>query len=454
MNASDYRELREEILRTVPLPDLDEIHRRGRRRQVATNPTWAIGAIVVVMAAVIVGVSVTSRPAPPVGIADRPDLGTPIHQALSGERIPTDGPFEVLNTVTIDKWTTYAVARSSASVALVRTFDGGTTWQAWTLPAEIASAKLVGFDSAGPGQAVGLVVNRGGASHEGGQDILYVSLDGGQTWAKEPRLGSSVDAFPQGWPLDVRQKQVVAIDPANGVPHPLRKKWEVGVPYLGEPRVVEATDGSLWRIVWTSEAPDSRVEVSRDRGRTWTSMKLPVATREGYSSGYRSVDSYDGKTAYVMAGEMEQQPKGSGFPKTTSSLYVSHDGGATWSLVNKTSSDSWSSLVVLPNGVLLTSRLDDDFTSRSRPLLASHDGGRTFQVVSAVGTGKGLMASRIMRSASGGYVVLTQRSAGDEMSQATINRWFVTTDGMTWTPAPEPPKSSTTPWDVNSSPNR
>src|SRR5207249_3884556 len=138
-------------------------------------------------------------------------------------------------------------ARTSAGVALVRTFDSGTTWQAWTLPAEMASAKLVGFDTAGPGQAVSLVVNRGGASFQGGKDILYVSLDGGQTWAQDPALGSPVDAFPAGWPLDIRQRQVVAIDPANGVPHPLKSKWPASFAYLGEPRVGQAHDGSLWR---------------------------------------------------------------------------------------------------------------------------------------------------------------------------------------------------------------
>ncbi|WP_163507649.1 hypothetical protein [Fodinicola acaciae] len=451
MKASDYQELREEIVRTVELPDLDEIHRRGRRRQIATNPTWAIGAVAIVMAAVFVAVSVTSRPAPPPGIADRPDLGTPVHLALQGERIPADGPFGVLNSITIDKWTTYALARSSAGIALVRTFDGGTTWQAWTLPKELAAQKLVGFDSAGPGQAVSLIVNRGGVSYKGGKDILYVSLDGGQSWSKEPALGAPVDAFPAGWPLDVRQRQVVAIDPSNGVPHPLVKKWSADYPYLGESRVMQAKDGSLWRATGFAyvEKLDLRVEVSRDRGRTWSAAKVPSAPA-GYEQAYATVASYDGRTAYALVNEMELHQKG--FPASVGALYVSHDGGATWSLVSRGAVTAGSGLAVLPNGTLLASKVESGAgPDAGQWLMASRDGGRSFQEASGVGGGPGTIWVRFMRSATGGYVVLTLTGRGGE---PTVNRWYVTTDGMTWTPAPEPPRSSTTPWDVNASPNR
>jgi photosystem II stability/assembly factor-like uncharacterized protein len=452
MKSLDFQDLREEIVSTVSVPDLDDIYRRGRRRELATHPSWVIGAAVIVVVAALVGGNLLGSRLSQPAVNGRPPLGVAVHFPLKGSEIPVDGPFTVLTSVTSDQWTTYTIVKTTnGTLAVARTFDSGAHWFAWTLPAEITKARVVNFDSAGPGQFVSVIVNKSG------KDVLFISMDGGESWVSQPALGSAVDAFPAGWALDVQYRQVVAVDPANGVPHPLKNKWASEYPYLGEARIVPAKDGSLWRTTYRPDTWDQPVkfEVSRDRGRTWLSKRPPLPP--GKQQMVADIDSLDGRTGYATVSYTDHTPSsGNRPPNSYSILFVTHDGGKTWTRVGPDLSYS-SALTVMPDGRLFALRRAAGSSSifDSSEVQVSSDGGKSFhQLPGAQPFVRQASFRGVMRTPTGGYVILASQRIDAEPGNAQSYQWYMTTDGDIWTQTPTPPSSTATPWDVGPSPFR
>ena len=222
---------------------------------------------------------------------------------------------------------------SGSRGTIIRTTDGGATWQALTIPGT-EKLDFRDIDAIDEKTAYVLSIGNGEASR------IYKTIDAGATWVeqfvnKDEKAFFDAMAF---WDAnrgiavsDSNEGQFVIMTTTNG-----GKSW-TRVPAAGLPAALPnegffAASGTNVTVlppnrVWlgTGAASESRVLRSPDGGRTWTIAKTPLAS--GSSSGIFSIAFSDAMHGIVVGGDYKVESAAVDNAATTS------DGGATWTLM-------------------------------------------------------------------------------------------------------------------------
>jgi photosystem II stability/assembly factor-like uncharacterized protein len=233
---------------------------------------------------------------------------------------------------------------------LLTSTDNGKTWQAGTMPALAGSVFVLDPDHA---WAVS-IYNQGGAPTVG-QLVVYRTADGGKIWNQAPAAGdfpcdtatfSFVDAahgflecstpssLADGAPIaDAKRGSGTVLETADG-----GATWSVAGGAAGLGRAFTASDAStLWSApdYESSELTGVTLSVSRDAGRTWSTVDLPDLASipkpadVGVAAGPVFQDASNGALAVLVQPVMSSSPQAVWFYRTS-------DGGRTWAPVKKT----------------------------------------------------------------------------------------------------------------------
>lgn len=265
---------------------------------------------------------------------------------------------------------------------VVRTRDGGATWERLTVP----GAEDLDFrDIEAIDDTTAYLLAIGG----GERSRIYKTVDGGAHWTllhtnPEPRGFYDSIAFwnartglVMGDPVDGRYTILRTDDggetwvpvPAPGMPEALPDESAFAA---SGTCVVVGGRKNAWFV--TGGGPRSRVFRSSDGGLTWTASETPVATGTS-SAGIFSVAFADRLQGIVVGGDHKREQEAS------DNLAVTRDGGATWRPVAAKQLRAFRSAVAyVPS-------------SKGRVLVAvgpagsdfSRDGGQTWQPLGDVG---------------------------------------------------------------------
>lgn len=287
---------------------------------------------------------------------------------------------------------------------VLRTTNGGTTWQARPVPgAEALDFRDV--DAFSATTAIVLSIGSGDASR------LYRTTDGGATWDERFRntdqaaffdavaFGDADHGTAFSDSVDGRFVVLTTVDggrtwtsvPADRLPPALAGEGAfaasgTNVTMLGRDRI------------WIGTTK-SRVLRSMDGGRTWTVHATPVAT--GEATGIFSIAFKDASNGVVVGGNYSREDE------AVSNLAFTTDGGATWTAPPGARLSGFRSVVAwLPLA--------------NRPLLAigpkgsdwSSDGGRTWMPAG----GDGYDAFSVAPAGDAGWTT----GAGGRIARVTI----------------------------------
>jgi photosystem II stability/assembly factor-like uncharacterized protein len=256
---------------------------------------------------------------------------------------------------------------------LYRTADGGGTWD--SVPVPFAAGDIRFLD---PGN--GWVLADHGVGAGSNAIAVFQTTDGGKTWTQtytnDPGLPGAVNSLPLGGlkyglvPVSMQKAWVGGIIYATGVVYlyvtedgghtwveqsvPLPEVAQNAQLETNGPIFITAKDGYL-PVHYTADAVQTLVFVTHDGGKTWT--LLP-----GRIPGGRQVQ-------FVSLND--------GFAWDGSQLNITHDGGKTWTPVTSSTSfgaDFWRMDFITPStGWAMTM----DATSHVS-LFATTDGGATW----------------------------------------------------------------------------
>ena len=219
---------------------------------------------------------------------------------------------------------------SGSGGTIVRTADGGATWQRLIVP-EAEKLDFRDIDAVSENVAFALSIGEGESSR------IFKTVDAGRTWSlqftnQEPKAFFDAMAFwdpERGIAFsDSIDGQLVILKTDNG-----GRAW-MRVPADGLPRALDnegafAASGTNVAVygrdhVWigTGAAAVSRVLHSSDGGRTWTAAATPLAA--GPSSGIFSVAFRDALNGIVVGGDYRKEGE------AVDNAAMTRDGGRTW----------------------------------------------------------------------------------------------------------------------------
>ena len=221
---------------------------------------------------------------------------------------------------------------SGADSTVLRTTDGGTTWQKLTVTSETLDFRDV--DAVDTQTAYVLSIGNGPASR------IYKTTDAGKTWTLQFKNEDSkvfLDAM-SFWDAnngiafgDSVDGQLYILTTADG-----GRSWS-RVPQSALPRALEnegafaasgtniAVFGKSHAWIGTGAAAKSRVLRTSDRGRTWQIADTPLAS--GASAGTFSIAFRDAKHGVIAGGDYRKEQE------AVDNQAVTSDGGVTWTLV-------------------------------------------------------------------------------------------------------------------------
>ena len=226
----------------------------------------------------------------------------------------------------------HIVWASGSSSTVLRTTDGGDTWQKLTVTNEQLDFRDV--DAVDDRTAYVLSIGNGPASR------IYKTTDAGNTWElqfknEDPKAFYDAMAF---WDAkhgiavgDSIDGQFCILTTVNG------KDWH-RVPPTSLPAALEnegafAASGSNIALfgkskAWiaTGAAAKSRVLRTHDRGHTWAIADTPL--KSGPSSGIFSIAFRDAKHGIVVGGDYTKEQI------ALNNLAITKDGGITWKLIS------------------------------------------------------------------------------------------------------------------------
>jgi len=221
---------------------------------------------------------------------------------------------------------------SGAGATVLRTVDGGTTWQKLNVTDETLDFRDV--DAVDEQTAYILGAGNGPASR------IYKTTDAGKTWRlqfknEDPKAFLDAMTF---WDRDhgivfgdaVDLKFYVLITADGG------RTWSrvatANLPPAQGNEGAFAASGTNVAVVgkshaWigTGAAAKSRVLRTSDRGRTWQVADTPLAS--GGSAGIFSIAFRDEKHGVIAGGDYQKEQE------AVDNLAVTNDGGVTWTLV-------------------------------------------------------------------------------------------------------------------------
>ena len=221
---------------------------------------------------------------------------------------------------------------SGSGSTVLRTADGGETWQKLTVTDETLDFRDV--DAIDAQTAYILSIGNGPASR------IYKTTDAGKTWKlqfKNDDEKAFLDAM-SFWDAnhgiafgDSVDKQLYILTTTDGGNTWTRVPPE-NLPPAQENEGAFAASGTNIALfgkshawIGTGAAAKSRVLRTSDRGRTWQVADTPLAS--GQSSGIFSIAFRDAKHGVVAGGDYRKESE------AIDNLAVTSDGGATWKLV-------------------------------------------------------------------------------------------------------------------------
>jgi len=236
---------------------------------------------------------------------------------------------------------------SGAKGTVLRTIDGGATWQRL----EIVGAEALDLrDIQAFDQNTAFVLSIG----PGEQSRIYKTADGGKIWQRQftnsdPKAFYDCFAF---WDstrgiavsdsVDGKFPLIATTDGMNWDPVKV-KKMPAALPGEGAFAASGTCVATFGRNdVWFGTGgPAARVFHSTDRGQTWTVAETPII-HGAASQGIFSLAFWTAKDGIAVGGDYKEPKKGE------SVAAVTHDGGKTWTLAQKFPSGYRSSVAVVP----------------------------------------------------------------------------------------------------------
>ena len=257
--------------------------------------------------------------------------------------------------------------------SVVRTTDGGRTWSK-----RIQVGPSVDISDSGVPRKLTFINGNDGFFY--GSAFAYATHDGGQTWKAldfqaswfTEITGHGTTAWVMSYPCPkgtLCPYEVRLSEDAGrtwSAPHPL--------PLSFSPEEAVAINDTGLVI---ASVPTAEIELTLDRGQTWSSVaaKCPPTT-------LRSVfTTYDGNEFWILCQDTQQS--------VTSKLFVSTDGGKTWSIRTRLpGSENVPPIYYSPDySMLLVSTAPGTavMTSNQMTISITHDAGRTWKTVGPVG---------------------------------------------------------------------
>jgi hypothetical protein len=284
-------------------------------------------------------------------------------------------------------------AATRCGYRLAVTTDAARTWTFRAVPVPRFAEDSVPFDAAGL-RVISrdlLIVDTAHLARK----VRLISRDAGRTWhetvmfptrtVKQITPGSVVFGAPSDPSLTGVRLQVIAPDGSAA--------WfDPRLPSGQRPQrrdVVEATDGSLW--LSTTDGTRGMLLVSRDRGRTWTPVPLPVTAPDV------ELATVDGRRLLLTSAGPQR------------ALFRSGDAGASWQPVAVASGHALAG-VALPDGGFI---------------LSTGDTGRLFRLPPGGGAPVVLGA----RALSGGIARAGAWFSGSDNGGTTT---YISPGGATW----------------------
>ncbi len=221
---------------------------------------------------------------------------------------------------------------SGAGSTVLRTTDGGATWQKLTVT--IDELDFRDIDAINAQTAYVLAIGNGPASR------IYKTMDAGKTWTMQFK-NEDEKAFLDAMSFWDANNGIVFGDSVDGQLYIMTTKdgghtWS-RVPTANLPPALEgegafaasgtniAVFGKSHAWIGTGAAAKARVLRSSDGGRTWQVADTPLAA--GPSSGIFSIAFRDAKNGVIAGGDYRKEQE------ALDNLAVTNDGGATWKLV-------------------------------------------------------------------------------------------------------------------------
>lgn len=221
---------------------------------------------------------------------------------------------------------------SGADSTVLRTADGGATWQKLTVTSDRLDFRDI--DASDARTAYVLSIGNGPASR------IYKTTDAGATWTLQFK-SDDPKAFYDAMSFWDAEHGIVMGDSIDGkfcimTTENGGRTW-VRVPTSALPPALPnegafaasgtniAVFGKTNAWIGTGAAAKARVLRTRDRGRTWAIADTPLFA--GPSAGTFSVAFRDAKHGIVVGGDYKKENE------AVDNLAVTSDGGVTWTLV-------------------------------------------------------------------------------------------------------------------------
>jgi len=220
---------------------------------------------------------------------------------------------------------------SGTGGTVIRTVDGGKTWNVITVPGseKVDFRDIEAFDA---NTAYALSIGNGESSR------IYKTIDGGKTWDLQFK-NTNEKAFFDAIACWDRDNCIAMSDPVDGhfpiISTTDGKNWKP----LVSNQMAEAADGEAAfaasgtclitqgknNAFLVSGGSRARVFRSNDRGLTWTAYDTPIV--HGTSgSGIFSIAMFDEKNGVIVGGNYEKPNE------TKNNVALTIDGGLTWKL--------------------------------------------------------------------------------------------------------------------------
>jgi photosystem II stability/assembly factor-like uncharacterized protein len=221
---------------------------------------------------------------------------------------------------------------SGAGSTVLRTTDGGATWQKLTVTSDELDFRDI--DAVDAETAYVLAIGTGPASR------IYKTTDAGKTWTMQFR-NEDPKAFLDAMSFWDANNGIVFGDSVDGQLYIMTtddggRVWS-RVPTASLPPALEnegafaasgtniAVFGKSHAWIGTGAAAKARVLRTSDGGRTWQVANTPLAA--GPSSGIFSIAFRDAKNGVIAGGDYRKEQE------AVDNLAATNDGGVTWKLV-------------------------------------------------------------------------------------------------------------------------
>ena len=221
---------------------------------------------------------------------------------------------------------------SGAGSTVLRTIDGGKSWQKLTVTSDALDFRDV--DAVNVRTAYVLAIGNGPASR------IYKTTDAGRTWTLQFK-NADQRAFLDAMSFWDPNNGIVFGDSVNGQFYILLTSnggriWS-RLPTTDLPPALEnegafaasgtniAVFGKTHAWIGTGAAAKARVLRTSDRGQTWQVSDTPLAA--GPSAGIFSIAFRDAKHGVIAGGDYRKEQE------AVDNLAVTNDGGVTWTLV-------------------------------------------------------------------------------------------------------------------------